>query len=191
MFRLVLFLFLLWGPAMHAQENPLHQTVHADAARISRDGQSFYEVSAAGFVRVTPQQAWRVLTDYERLPDFVPDLVASKVLSRNANETILEQSSEAGFLFVSQRIRMTMRIREQPFSTIDVFLVSGDMKHYAAHWELAATTHDGVDGTRVTFNGMMEPDFFVPPLFGRSIVQANVRKMVQAVITEIERRGAH
>jgi ribosome-associated toxin RatA of RatAB toxin-antitoxin module len=186
--RLVL-LFLLWSPAMHAQES-VHN-VHAHANRISRDGQSFFEVSAAGFVRVTPQHAWRVLTDYERLPEFVPDLKSSIVKSRNAQEIILEQTSEAGFLFLSQHVHMMLRIREQPFSSIDVALVSGDMKHYTAHWELEATTQDGMRGTRIDFTGAMEPDFFVPPLVGKSIVQANVKKMVQAVVTEIERRGAH
>ena len=176
---------------MHAQEHPQRQVVQANAHRISRDGQTFFDVSATGFVRVTPEQAWRVLTDYERLPEFVPDLVASKIVSRNAQEIIVEQLSEAGFLFVSQRIHMVIRIHEQPYSAIDVSLVSGDMKHYAAHWKLDAATMDGMDGTRVTFTGEMEPDFFVPPLFGRSIVQANVKNMVQAVVAEIERRGAH
>ena len=176
---------------MHAQENLRHSSVQAHASRISRNGQTFFDVSAAGFVRVTPAQAWRVLTDYERLPEFVPDLVASKVMSRTAQEIIVEQLSEAGFLFVSQHIRMVIRIREQPYSAIDVSLVSGDMKHYAAHWALEAATLDGIDGTHIAFTGQMEPDFFVPPLLGRSIVQANVKNMVQAVVAEIERRGAH
>jgi len=174
---------------MHAQENV--QTVHAHAHRISRDGQSFFEVNATGFVRVTPQQAWRVLTDYERLPEFVPDLKTATVQSRNAQEVVLEQTSETGFLFLSQHVHMVLRLREHPFSSIEVTLISGDMKYYTAHWELEAATQGGISGTRVHFTGALEPDFFVPPLVGKSIVQANVKKMVQAVVSEVERRGAH
>jgi hypothetical protein len=48
-----------------------------------------------------------------------------------------------------------------------------------------------MQGTLISYAGTMEPDFFVPPLVGESAVQANVRKMVAAVVKEIDRRSAH
>jgi ribosome-associated toxin RatA of RatAB toxin-antitoxin module len=189
--RLALLFLALWTPVMHAEEFFPHPMVQANAHRIQQNGEAVFEVNASSFVRATPQHAWRVLTDYDRLAEFVPDLVSSKVVSRTQHEAIVEQRSQAGFLFVSQSIRMVVRITEQPFSKIDVAQVSGDMRHYAAHWELAPFAKDGVDGTRITFSGTMEPDFFVPPLLGTPIVQGNVRKMVEAVASEIERRSAH
>lgn len=157
---------------------------------MNENGFSFFEVNAKSFVQATPRQAWKVLTDYERLTEFVPGLVRSKVLSRNQREVTLEQESNAGFLFLSQTIRLVVRLREQPFSTIEVALVSGDMKRYQARWTLTAFAQNGRDGTLIGYSGAIEPVFFLPPVVGRQLVQANVRKMVQAVSAEIEKRSA-
>ena len=39
--------------------------------------------------------AWRVLTDYGRYADFIPDLSASRVVSRTGTDVIVEQSGKA------------------------------------------------------------------------------------------------
>lgn len=176
---------------MHAPQHVSFPHVQAHASRVRRDGATFFEVNATAFTRAAPQQAWAVLTDYDRLADFVPDLLESRVVSRHATEAIVEQHSAPGFLFVSQSIRLRLRVVEQPVTEIDVALIEGDMQHYAAHWALEPERLGGIDGTRVSFRGAMEPDFFVPPLVGRPIVQAQVRKMVEAVMVEIERRSMH
>lgn len=149
-----------------------------------------FQLNASGFVRVTPRQAWRVLTDYEHLSEFVPDLLRSTVLSRGEREATVEQVSRAGFLFLSHTVRMVVHIEERPFSVIDVALVAGDLRHYHAHWTLAAATRAGTRGTLITYAGELEPDFYLPLLIGQPLVQAQVQRMVAAVMTEIERRGA-
>jgi len=176
---------------MHAQDNLASPHIDASAVRASRDGAAFFAVRASAVTQATPQQAWRVLTDYERLSQFVPDLLSSRVLSRNQNETLLEQQSRSGFLFVSVQVRMVVRIAERPPQALAVERVSGDMRHYAAHWRLEPVSAVLGGGTRITFDGELEPDFPLPPLLGDAIVQANVKKMVEAVIAEIERRSAH
>jgi ribosome-associated toxin RatA of RatAB toxin-antitoxin module len=183
--------FLLWASVMHAEPLSPSPVVEANADRVHRDGQSFFSIQASGFVLAAPQQAWRVLTDYDRLAEFVPDLLSSRLITRSAHQAVVEQRSEAGFLFISHSIHLVVRITEQPFSSIDVALVSGNMQRYTAHWQLAPATRDGVQGTLISYAGTMEPDFFVPPLVGESAVQANVRKMVAAVVKEIDRRSAH
>lgn len=176
---------------MHAQESIEPQRIHASAVRATRDGVAFFEVRAAGIARATPQQAWRVLTDYERLDEFVPDLVSSKVIARAPNEATVEQESRTGFLFLSLSVRMVVRIAERPQSALDVERLSGDMRHYAAHWTLEPVAFEGGTATRIQFHGELEPDFPLPPLLGDAIVQVNVRRMVEAVIAEIERRSLH
>jgi len=189
------FFFLLallpWTSVMHAQPVSPLPVVEANADRVHRDGQSFFSIQASGFALAAPQQAWRVLTDYDRLDEFVPDLLSSRLITRSAHQATIEQRSEAGFLFVSHTVHMVVRVTEQPFSSIDVALVSGNMQRYTGHWQLVSATRDGVQGTLVSYAGTMEPDFFVPPLFGASAVQTNVRKMVTAVVQEIDRRSTH
>jgi ribosome-associated toxin RatA of RatAB toxin-antitoxin module len=165
---------------------PIEVNVH----RNNHHGASMFDIHAKGFVRATPDQAWRVLTDYESLPRFVPDLVHSRIVSRSGQEIMVEQESRAGFLFVSQTIHLVVRINEHPTSRIDVALISGGMKQYDAHWELVPATEGTTSGTQIRYSGTMAPAFYVPPLIGNMIVQANVSKTVNAVIAEIERRVA-
>lgn len=158
---------------------------------MSRLGFPSFQLNARQFVAATPQQAWQVLTDYEHLTEFVPDLVHSKVLTRGPHDATVEQVSQAGFLFMSHSVQMVVHIDEQPFSAIDVALVSGDMRHYRAHWALAETFQAGASGTLITYAGELAPKFFLPPLVGQPLVQAQVKKMVAAVMAEIEERVRH
>lgn len=190
-YHLVFLLFFLWTTAMYAHESFRAEPVQANANRVVRNGEPLFEVTAIGFVHATPEQAWQVLTDYERLAEFVPDLISTRLLSRSGNVARIEQESTAGFLFVSHTLRMLLQIEEAPYTTIDVTLVEGDMKRYDTHWDLEPVDLGGMTGTRVTFSGVMEPKFFVPPLFGRAIVETNLKRTVEAVVAEIERRRKH
>ncbi|HYD60350.1 MAG TPA: SRPBCC family protein [Noviherbaspirillum sp.] len=176
---------------MYAQESFSPDSVQANANRVVRNGEPLFEVTAIGFVRATPKQAWSVLTDYERLADFVPDLISARLLSRSGNVARIENRSRAGFLLLSQVIRVVLQIEEDPYSTIDVALIEGDMKRYDTHWDLEPVSVHGRRGTRITFSGVLEPDFPVPPLFGRSILQSSLQKTLEAVVAEIERRNMH
>lgn len=165
--------------------------IQASASRSSRKGAFFFDVRAAGFARATRQQAWRVLTDYERLDEFVPDLVSSKVLSRNRHEALVEQKSRTGFWLLSLTVCIVVRIEERPQSSLVVERISGDMRHYAGQWTLEADAQAGEEGTRITFCGEIAPDFPLPPLIGDAMVQLNMQRMVEAVVAEIERRSMH
>lgn len=185
--RFFFLLLIVCAPWMQiqAQEDGEYDRVEVTVERMNKEGQAFFEVHANGFVRATPQDAWQVLTDYDRLHEFVPNLLSSKLISRSSQEAIVEQHGQAGFLFIRRTIHLMVRITEQPFSSIDVVLIAGDMKHYAAHWELVPSQQNSVNGTRIIYSGTMEPDFFVPPLFGRLLMQADVKKMVEATVTRI------
>jgi len=176
---------------MHANRDVFRHLIKANANRIGSDGDSFFELSATGFARATRREAWNVLTDYDHLADFVPDLVSSRMISRHEQEIIVEQVSKPHLAFLSVKIGVVVRITEYPFSLIDVELASGDMKHYAVQWQLEPFAQHGISGTRIRFSGTIEPDFFVPPLVGKAVMQANIKKMVESVATEIERRHPH
>lgn len=176
---------------MQLRGTPHQRQVHAAASRVRKHGQSFFEVQAAGIARAAPQQAWNVLTDYERLDEFVPDLVASRILSRDTNEAIIEQESRTAILLLVHTVRMVVRIEEQPCSVLNVERMSGDMRHYRARWEIEPASEAGNAGTHIALIGAMEPDFPLPPVVGDAIIQVNVKNMVEAVIREIERRHMH
>jgi ribosome-associated toxin RatA of RatAB toxin-antitoxin module len=170
-----------------AQEELQANTIDVTVQRIRTNDQTIFELRASGFVTAPPDKVWKVLTDYNRLQEFVPNLQSSRIISHSGQETIIDQTGTSGFLFISKTIHIVVRAVEYPVSRIDIHLVSGDMKQYAVRWELAPLSINGISGTRITYSGTLEPDFFVPPFIGTSIVQADVKKMMQALVTEITR----
>jgi len=169
-----------------AQDGSAPERVQVMVKRTHQDGNAVFNVQADGYTHASPQRAWQVLTDYERLPEFVPNLQASKLVSRDGDGIVLEQQSRAGFLFVKQDIHLVLRVTEHPFSAIDITLVSGDMRQYAGRWEIAPVRVNGNDGTRIRYVGQMEPDFLVPPLVGNAFIAHDVKRMVEAVVSEID-----
>jgi ribosome-associated toxin RatA of RatAB toxin-antitoxin module len=154
--------------------------------RVNLDTVHMYEVDATGTVAAPLPKVWRILTGYERMAEFVPDMESCRILSRNGNEVILEQFGVARFLFMSKAIHLIVRATEQPMSSIDISLISGDMKHYESHWELIPVPETG--GTRIVYSGKMIPNFYVPGILGSKMIRSDIERMMNAVLARIDRR---
>ncbi|KQQ32715.1 cyclase/dehydrase [Duganella sp. Leaf126] len=187
-FRFLLLLILGVCAAQAGAQAAKPDTSRLEVAvnRVDVDGQHMYELDATGVVAAPLPRVWRILTNYERMTEFVPDLESCKVLSRNGNEVMIEQFGVARLLFMTQAIHLIVRATEQPMSAIDIALVSGDMKHYEARWELVPMPETG--GTRVVYKGRMMPNFYVPSLFGAKMIRSDVEHMMRAVLTRLDRR---
>lgn len=172
-------------PSAHAQEPTAVNTAVTTLNRMRAGNNDYFELRAEAFVTAPPQHVWKVLTDYNRLHEFVPNLLSSRIASRTGNETLIEQSGTGGVFLFQKHIRLIVRAVEQPYASIDVSLVSGDMKQYAVRWELQANAVNGVEGTRLSYTGKIEPQFFVPPLIGTQFMRTDFHKMMQAVVAEI------
>ena len=179
---LCLCLGLLMSAALPAVARP---ALEVSVLRVdSADGKS-YQISARGEVAASPAAVWRVLTDYERMAEFVPDLHSTRVLSRRGDEVILEQFGEARLLFFRRQIRLLVRVHEQPISQIDIDLLDGDMKLYRCSWQLAPVPETG--GTRVSYSGSVAPKFYVPGMLGTNMVRNDIEKMMTAVMRRLDR----
>jgi ribosome-associated toxin RatA of RatAB toxin-antitoxin module len=187
--RLILALLMVCAaPAMAQVTKPDPPKLDVSVRRVEQDGMHLYEVDSTGVVSASPAAVWKILTAYERMDEFVPDMESSRVLSRNGNETIIEQFGTAHFLFVTRGIHLVVRATETPMSAIDIALISGDMKHYEAHWELVPIPETG--GTRIVYSGKMVPDFYVPGFLGAKLIRNDIERMMSAVLVRLERKGS-
>ena len=159
-----------------------------DVKRIEVDGQRMYEVDASGSVQAPPASVWKTLTTYERMHEFVPDLSSCRVLSRNGNEVIIEQQGMARFLFMNHAIHLVVRATETPFTAIDIALISGDMRHYEARWNLYPIPETG--GTRIVFSSRLVPGFYVPGMLGTTMIRGDIERMMAAVLARIDSQHA-
>jgi ribosome-associated toxin RatA of RatAB toxin-antitoxin module len=152
--------------------------------RVDAEDQHVFDVSASGTVHAGPAVVWKILTDYEHMPEFVPDLQSAKILARSGNEAIVEQFGVARFLFISRDIHLVVRVTEQAMSAIDISMINGDMKIYHCRWEMSPIAETG--GTRISYTGRLVPKFYVPGMLGANIVRSDVQHMMSAVLAHID-----
>lgn len=149
------------------------------------DDGKVYQISASGVVQAAPAAVWKILTDYERMHEFVPDMRASRVLARVGNKVIVEQFGTAHLLFIRRDIHLIVQVTEQAMSVIDIGLVTGDMKVYTCRWELIPMPETG--GTRIVYTGTLAPKFYVPGMLGANIIRGDIEHMMTAVLARLDR----
>ena len=150
------------------------------------EGDKVYQIRSSGTVEATPAAVWRILTDYNHLADYLPNLTSTRVVSRSGDRAIVEQLGTARFLFFSRTIRLLVQVHERAPDRIDIGLIEGDMKVYRASWELSPVA--GATGTRVQYTATIVPKFDVPGIVGTSVVKKDVAKMMAAALLRLERQ---
>lgn len=151
--------------------------------RASRSG-DVLQVEASAELEGSLENAWQVLTDYGRLAEFVPDLQASRVISRDHNTAVVEQKGEARLLFFSYPIDVRLAVTEKPREQVVSRAVAGNFREMQSTYALEARQ----GRVFLRYSGRLEPDFYVPPLIGTYLLRTNVESMFRALVDEIERR---
>jgi carbon monoxide dehydrogenase subunit G len=155
------------------------------SVRTGRDG-DFVTISAWAVMRVDPQVAWTVLSDYDQLAKFIPDIKSSRVLSRHGNVVRVEQKGDVGFLFYKEPIIVVLEVHEEPPSRISARGLEGNVKGLETRYELSSSA----SGVRLDYSGRFDPDFAIPPLIGMPIVNRLIERRFRAMVAEIQRRDA-
>src|SRR5256712_8229277 len=137
---------------------------HEIAIEIAREGE-FVSVRASAELKASPRIAWEVLTDYDHLAEFIPDVRSSRVLRRDPDGVLVEQKGEFGFLFFRQPIEVTMAVSEQPPRRIVARAVAGNMRDMEGSYELQASGA----GLRLAHCGRVGSGLFVPPPGGPAL----------------------
>jgi carbon monoxide dehydrogenase subunit G len=145
------------------------------------------EVRAHASIAAPLDVVWGTLTDYERLPQFIPGLKTSKVIARNGATATVQQSGEARFFFLSVPIDVTLESTEIP-PTIEVRRVSGNLKQLQGRYE----TEVSADGAQVQLRwvGSVAPENGLPSLVGEAMMRRSIRQQFTGMVREIERREA-
>ena len=153
------------------------------AVHVTRSGDAF-QVSATAEFAGDAERTWRVLTDYGRLAEFIPDMQSSRVISRQGRDAVVEQKGEARVLFFGFPIDVRLAVTEHPYDRVVPRAVSGNFREMSNVYSLE------VDRGRVVlrYSGRMVPDFYVPPLIGTYALRQNVEASFRALVEEIERQ---
>eukprot|EP00249_Psilotum_nudum_P020846 c27871_g1_i2 orf=79-2469(+) len=100
------------------------------------NGGVYYRVVATITVKAHPEDLWAVLIAYEDLPEFVPNLASSRVLSRERNRVRLLQEGCKCLLYMALHARVVLDLWEQPGYKITFQQVEGDFDSFEGTWTL-------------------------------------------------------
>lgn len=173
--RLPLALALLWAALGGAAPPP--------EVAVERRGETFF-VRARAAVDADAAIAWGVLTDYNRLAEFVPDLLTSRLVSAPGERPRLVQEGEAGFLLWRFRLRVELEIEETPGARVAFRAVGGNLRRMQGAWRIERADN----GSVLVYDAELEPGFWVPPLIGPALMRSDVAGQIAGVVREVERR---
>lgn len=129
---------------------------------------------------------WQTLTDYGRLAEFIPGMRRSRVVSRVGAVSVVEQSGEARFLFVTYPLDVTLTSTERPPFAIDAVLLKGNLKRLDGAYRIDPQA----DGRMLlTWTGLVEA-LSMPPLLGEMLMRSSIEDQFRGMVQEIERRDA-
>ena len=144
-------------------------------------------VTASAEMRVDPRTAWSVITDYDRLAEFIPYMRNSRVVRRAGDHFIVEQTGEFGFLWFNQPVQARLAVVEVPPRSVVAHAVGGNLKAMEGRYTVAVTPEGTV---RLSYSGRLVPDFAVPPVIGKMVVRNVLAEQFRAMVEEIVRRDA-
>jgi ribosome-associated toxin RatA of RatAB toxin-antitoxin module len=144
------------------------------------------DVKVQAVVAASPQVIWATLTDYERLPEFVPGLKVSKVIERKGGVATVKQSGVAQFLFFKIPIEVTVESKEA-WPILEVKRVSGTVRQLQGRYEMIIVPDSPT--VRLIWTGVIEPENSLPPFIGESLMRHSIRDQFTGMVREIERRA--
>lgn len=165
----------------------LAQSAAAATIAISvASGPDAIEIEGSAELNADAETAWRVLTDYERYVDFIPDLQGSRVVARNGATVTVNQTGDVMLWRLHMPLDVTFEITEMAPTSLVSRVVAGDLRALHSRYVLTPVGN----GVRLEYTGKLDSGFALFGAIERLAVKQNVARRLQALAYEIERRSA-
>jgi hypothetical protein len=162
---------LLQGAATESQ-SPAIVTVQEESG--------VYSVSARFHVPQSAAVALGVLTDYEGIPRFMPDIKTSVVLERTAGHALVEQEGVSHFMMFSKRVHLVLDITEASDALRFRDRCGRSFASYEGSWTLSSDK----GGARIVYELKAQPSFTVPPSVLKRLLRRDSGRMIDSLRLE-------
>jgi carbon monoxide dehydrogenase subunit G len=150
-----------------------------------REQQGTYLVSARFEVPQDRAAVLAVLTDYEQIPRYMPDVTRSVIRERRGARVIVEQEAVSRFLMFSKRVHLLLEIAEWDTSITFADTSGQSFSAYVGMWSLSE-----VDGhTVIDYQLSAKPTFDVPSFLLSRLLEKDATRMIARLRVEIEARA--
>lgn len=136
-------------------------------------------------VPVAPRQAWEVLTDFEHMAEFVPNLDSSQVLQKTARNMLIEQKGHISLGMLPIPYQSKRQIDLMPYQTIRSHALSGNTRLDS----VMVLTPSG-NGTMLTYSATAVPDLPVPSSMFSTYMGEMLEHQFKAMGREMIKRAA-
>lgn len=106
------------------------------------------------------EQVWQVITDYERLSEFVPNLTTSKLIPNSEGRIRLEQIGAQCFLKFKFCARVVVDMTENFPHELGFAMQEGDFKQFEGAWKLEPT--EDAQSTQLSYALSVKPPRAMP-----------------------------
>ena len=136
-----------------------------------REHQGVYSVEARFVVSQPPAVVVAVLTDYEQIPRYMPDVKKSVVQARTASGAVIEQEAVSKMMMFSKRVHLLLEIEEGQTTIRFRDTCGRSFESYDGSWTLT----DDKGRTVVSYNLTAKPTFAVPEFMLKRCTSARRR----------------
>jgi ribosome-associated toxin RatA of RatAB toxin-antitoxin module len=143
-----------------------------------------YRVTATFCVPQPAAIAMAVLTDYDHIPRFMPDVRTSRVLERGEDGVIVEQEAVARLMMFAKRIHLMLEIREGLRTLRFRDRSATSFTRYEGGW----TVTEANGTTRITYELTARPSFEVPEFLLKRLLKRDSTRMIENLQAEIAAR---
>lgn len=144
-----------------------------------------YVVSAVMFAPVTRAVAWDVLTDFDHMAQWVPNVAESKVLNRDDTSVTIEQRGVAKYGAASFPYTTERKIELNPPDSIKTKQLRGSMRRVESTMILASDAK----GTSINYRLEIVPSLLTAAVLTKSFLQQEIGEQFTAIIAEMVRRA--
>ncbi|OUL22748.1 cyclase [Nostoc sp. RF31YmG] len=132
------------------------------------------------------EQIWKVLTDYEALVDFIPNLAKSRLLEHPNGGIRLEQVGSQRLLNFNFCARVVLDLEEYFPKEINFRMVEGDFKGFAGSWCLEPYSFGEAIGTNLCYTIQIWPKLTMPVTIIENRLSRDLRLNLLAVYQRVE-----
>lgn len=129
------------------------------------------------------EQVWQVITDYEHLADFVPNLTTSRLLPSAEGCIRLEQIGTECFLKFKFCARVVLNMTERFPNEVGFSMQEGDFKQFEGVWKLKPTTDER--STQLSYDLFVKP----PKAMPAALIERHIRHSLTANMLAIRKRA--
>jgi hypothetical protein len=151
------------------------------------------EIHARAVVQAPHAVIWSTLTDYDRQSAWIPGMASSRVLARQGDVAVVEQSGRAEVWLFSYPIHVVVESREQPPDAIQVRVLRGNLRRLDGGYRLVrlrdASGVPGPERYELSWRGRIESEIHLPALLSVPLMRSNLRLQFQGMLDEIGRRA--